>query len=166
VTRFRPCVDFVIDRLEGGGRLVTDQGGLTRWGISRKAHPNVDIANLTRDGACSIYLSDYWGPNNCALLPAGLDLLVFAAVVNTSALKVIRLLQGVLRVPEDGIMGARTLGKAKHHLFQQDLRAAFAEVLLQRYERIAREDPATHGSSLHGWRLRVLRTLDEAGRQA
>ena len=47
-------------RWEGG--KTTDTGGFTNFGISSKAYPNLDIANLTRDGAEEIYRRDYWNP--------------------------------------------------------------------------------------------------------
>lgn len=37
-----------------------DPGGETRYGISKRTHPNVDITNLTLDGAKAIYKHDYW----------------------------------------------------------------------------------------------------------
>ena len=55
----------VIER-EGGERLVNDPddpGGLTKWGISKRAHPDEDIANLTLDDAIRIYQDKYWKPS-------------------------------------------------------------------------------------------------------
>lgn len=37
-----------------------DPGGETKWGISKRAHPNVDIPNLTIDEAVAIYQQHYW----------------------------------------------------------------------------------------------------------
>jgi lysozyme family protein len=39
-----------------------DPGGETNWGISKRAYPNLDIKNLTRDDAIAIYQRDYWTP--------------------------------------------------------------------------------------------------------
>ena len=50
-------------RFEGGGELVddpNDAGGPTRWGISQRAYPDLDIKNLTKEGAKEIYRKDYW----------------------------------------------------------------------------------------------------------
>lgn len=55
----------ILMRLEGGGVLHTvagDPGGTTKWGISQRAHPDVNIAGLTREGAIGIYRDKYWGP--------------------------------------------------------------------------------------------------------
>ncbi len=37
-----------------------DKGGETKWGISKQAHPEVDIENLTYRDALHIYESQYW----------------------------------------------------------------------------------------------------------
>jgi len=37
-----------------------DPGGETKWGISKRANPDVDIKNLTRDQAVEIYKKRYW----------------------------------------------------------------------------------------------------------
>lgn len=37
-----------------------DPGGETKFGISKRAHPNEDIRNLTIDRAREIYKRDYW----------------------------------------------------------------------------------------------------------
>lgn len=39
-----------------------DPGGETRWGVSKKAHPKLDIKNLTYEQAKEIYAETYWKP--------------------------------------------------------------------------------------------------------
>ena len=39
-----------------------DPGGETKYGISRRAYPRVNIKALTLDGAKRIYERDYWAP--------------------------------------------------------------------------------------------------------
>lgn len=59
-----PAFDFAM-KLEGGGKLHTvegDPGGTTKWGISQRANPDVDIAALTREDAMEIYDRRYWAP--------------------------------------------------------------------------------------------------------
>lgn len=80
----------VIIRLEVGpfeatGGLVNDPddpGGLTKWGISKRAYPHLDIANLTRQQAEVIYFKDYWALLGCVALPWPLQLVHFDAGVN------------------------------------------------------------------------------------
>jgi len=51
-------------RWEGGlSDDAYDAGGLTKYGISQRAYPNLDIRNLTLEDAKRIYKRDYWYPN-------------------------------------------------------------------------------------------------------
>lgn len=39
-----------------------DSGGETKWGISKRSHPNTNIKALTYNDALNIYQSQYWNP--------------------------------------------------------------------------------------------------------
>lgn len=58
---FDKAVELVL-RHEGGYTpgLPDDPGGATNMGISQKAHPALDIPNLTRAQALEIYHHNYW----------------------------------------------------------------------------------------------------------
>ena len=59
---FNSLIDKII-QLEGGYvNNLADPGGETRYGISKKSYPAVDIKNLTLDKAKSIYYDSYWIP--------------------------------------------------------------------------------------------------------
>mgnify|MGYP003149201708 FL=1 len=48
---------------EGGAKITRDPddpGGLTKFGISKRSNPDVDIENLSEDDAVLIYLEKYW----------------------------------------------------------------------------------------------------------
>lgn len=54
--------------LEGGGTLHTvegDPGGMTKWGFSQRANPEVDIADLTKLDAMWLFEAKYWTPLWC-----------------------------------------------------------------------------------------------------
>lgn len=157
------AIGFVIDRLEGGAQLVTDSGGLTRFGISRKAHPTVDVEHLTREGALAIYARDYWAPVWGDEHEPGLALALFDAAVNQGVAVAIKQLQAVLGVAADGRMGPATVGAARRYLPASELRARYLELRLRTYEDLVRSKPV-YTQYLHGWRLRVMRVADEAGR--
>ena len=57
-----------------------DPGGETKYGISKKAYPKVDIKLLTLDGACDIFYRDYWPI--AASLDFPLNVCVFDCAVN------------------------------------------------------------------------------------
>ncbi|MBC7954058.1 MAG: hypothetical protein H7Z12_19850 [Rhodospirillaceae bacterium] len=70
---------------EGGSALTnraTDKGGQTRFGISKRSHPDVDVVNLTRDGALAIYRAKYFDTARVAELPTVLAKMVFDGAVN------------------------------------------------------------------------------------
>ena len=66
--RFERVVSATIEWETGGdkhGGLTmdpNDAGGTTKWGISQKAYPTLDIKNLTYKEAVDIYYSKYWNP--------------------------------------------------------------------------------------------------------
>ena len=89
-----------------------DAGGETKYGISKRAYPNEDIANLTLDRAKQIYKRDYWNRCKCDQLPDALSLAVFDFAVNSGVKKAITVLQQSLKVKADGIIGNQTIGAA------------------------------------------------------
>jgi lysozyme family protein len=92
-----------------GGAVGAGSCRGTKFGISAAAYPAVDIANLTVDMAKSIYQRDYWQPIAGDRLPAPLALLAFDAAVNSGVGRAARWLQLVSQVPQDGMIGPRTL---------------------------------------------------------
>src|SRR5689334_6646940 len=89
-----------------------DPGGLTRYGISKRAYPGEDIQNLTLERAKELYRRDYWAPIKGDELPNALGLCLFDMAVNSGPAQAIRTLQRAIDVPVDGIIGPGTLGKA------------------------------------------------------
>lgn len=59
-----------------------DPGGETRWGISKRAYPHLDIAQLTLEEAQAIYLRDYWTPCGCDAMSWERALCAFDCAVN------------------------------------------------------------------------------------
>ena len=125
----RKIIDHVIER-EGGERLVNDPddpGGLTKWGISKKSHPEKDIANLTKKDAITIYLKEYWIPSKAEHLPNELQDDYFDMVVNLGQRKAVKVLQEACnhkkaKLVVDGLIGKKTL-KASQLLEKNRLKA-------------------------------------------
>ena len=100
--------------VEGG--YVNDQkdpGGATKYGISQRSYPNVDIKNLTLDQAKAIYRADYWDKICGDDLPDPISHLVFDAAVNHGIDPASKMLQTALKIRMDGVIGQETLKAAK-----------------------------------------------------
>ena len=110
---FETAVAFVLEQEGGISNLAGDSGGLTKFGISRNNHPELDIAGLTKEQAIEIYRTDYWAKLCCNQLPNGLDLLVFDAAVNQGPACAAKMLQSVLKITEDSIVGPSTIESAR-----------------------------------------------------
>ena len=99
--------------LEGGFvDNPNDKGGATKYGISKKQYPDLDIENLTLDKAKEIYYRDYWDRYKCRFLPDSLSVALFDSVVNSNAKRMIKFLQQALGVTADGVIGNQTIGAA------------------------------------------------------
>lgn len=100
-----------------GGEAYTndprDPGGETKFGIAKRSHPDVDIANLTHDQAADIYRREYWTLCRCDELPPALALMVFDTAVNQGVAFASKTLQRALKVTADGHIGPQTLVAVK-----------------------------------------------------
>lgn len=101
-------VEFTLTEEGGLSDDPGDPGGLTKFGISQRAYPDVDIRNLTREGAIEIYHSDYWNPVRGDELPPGVDLMVFDMGVNAGVARSVKILQRCIGVNDDGVIGGET----------------------------------------------------------
>lgn len=106
--------DQVFDKLishEGGYvNDPRDPGGETKYGISKRSYPALDIRALTLADAKAIYRRDYWERAQCDKMPPDLAFDVFDAAVNSGIGQAIRWLQRALGVADDGYVGPLTIG--------------------------------------------------------
>lgn len=89
-----------------------DPGGETKYGISKRSYPHVDIMSLTWGQAAGIYKRDYWDAVRGDDLPAGLDLVAFDGAVNSGVSRGSKWVQSALGVDQDGRIGPVTLRAA------------------------------------------------------
>lgn len=66
-----------------GGKIGSGELKGTKFGISAKAYPNLDIKNLTFEAAKAIYLSDYWNKAKCDKFPWPMNAAVFDFAVQS-----------------------------------------------------------------------------------
>lgn len=90
-----------------------DPGGETKFGISKNAYPNVNIAALTRDDAMAIYFRDYWTALQLDNLASMIAFQVFDAAVNHGLKVAVILLQSAVGATVDGSLGPATITAAK-----------------------------------------------------
>ena len=105
---------YMLMKIEGG--LVDDKrdkGGLTKYGISQKAFPNLKIVDITLDQAKEIYRKHYWDACQCDDLPPSFDIAVFDSAVNQGPKPAVLMLQKALKIKDDGIIGEKTINACK-----------------------------------------------------
>ena len=97
--------------LEGGySNNPADPGLETKYGISKRSYPAVDIKSLTLEQAQAIYRRDYWQAASCERMPPKIAIAVFDAAVHHGPKTAVKLLQRALRVADDGEYGRITHG--------------------------------------------------------
>jgi lysozyme family protein len=108
--QFESILAFIL-KWEGGDTVThdpRDSGGVTKFGISQKAYPELDIESLTLEQAKAIYKRDYydniWGDS----LPYSIALVVTDFAVNAGLRRAVKALQRLVEVDVDGVFGIDT----------------------------------------------------------
>lgn len=81
-TGFDDAIGPLLAREGGFVDNPADRGGATKFGISQRAHPGLDIANLTEADARAIYRREYWDGIGADKLPPAMRELAFDSAVN------------------------------------------------------------------------------------
>jgi lysozyme family protein len=146
----------VILRHEGGYvNDPDDPGGETKFGISKRAFPDVDIKNLTEDQAKKIYFDRYWEPLNLHLLQnEELKLNVFDHGVNAGRGRAVRMLQEILECKKDGVLGPVTARAANS---DTEIVDKYKQSRIKYYRGVATSRPQLK-KFLRGWLNRVEST--------
>lgn len=116
--RFQRAIEIVLAHEGNYSNDPADPGGETKYGISKRSYPNLDIAALTRDQAIEIYRRDWWDRLRLGeIADPDLAAKVLDLAVNVGAGTGIMLLQRALTaagqpVEVDGVMGPQTLAAA------------------------------------------------------
>lgn len=149
---------------EGGAKITDDPkdpGGLTKYGISKKAYPSLDIRNLTEAEAIAIYKRDYWDKIQGDRLPYNIAYTIFNYAVNRGVRVAVKYAQKVVGLSEDGVMGIKTVTA----IIQKGEKAFLEQYLAlakQGYEHLVARNPAL-AVFLKGWNNRVDHISDYVG---
>ena len=159
---FDRAVTFVLAHEGGYINSPADPGGETKYGISARAYPGVDIANLTLNAARDIYRRDYWTPLAGDEMPDQLALVLFDSAVNRGLKRTSKWLQCALNrinpdkpgLAEDGVLGPATGAACRLALERGRLNVLVLVILALRLRHYAdlRHSQAVH---LGGWMIRV-----------
>ena len=109
MTPFEQAFVMVVNTEGGYTDNKSDPGGRTKFGISQRSYPALDIAALTLDDAKAIYERDFWSRIRGDEMPPPLAFLTFDAAVNNGVGRSVRWLQTALGVVADGVIGPATL---------------------------------------------------------
>lgn len=161
---WQTCLDWVLEREGGYVDNPRDPGGVTNMGITIETLSRylgrqatvVDMHVMTRQLAGEIYYHDYWHANRCDEMPPGVNLIMLDCVVMSSPVTVRKWLQAAVLVPQDGVLGPKTMEALAHcrpGLVVQSMTA----YRLQHYQSLPTWD--TFG---RGWTARIDATHDRA----
>jgi lysozyme family protein len=153
---FNFFIDHLLD-LEGGYvNHPSDPGGETKYGISKRAYPDLDIKNLTREEAADIYERDYFTKNRLHELHPAISVIVFDCAVNQGSKRAIKFLQKSCGATVDGVIGPQTVSMAN----SCDAQSLLTEIAARRalhYAKLSTFD--TFGK---GWMRRLMATTVDA----
>ena len=108
IARFDAAFKALIDHEGGYVNHPKDPGGETRFGITKRSYPHLNIRDLTLDDARAIYRRDFWDRLQCDALPLAARFQVFDAAVNSGPGNAVRWLQAAAGVAQDGHVGPVT----------------------------------------------------------
>jgi len=106
--KFIRCIDKLLDNEGGYVNLPSDPGGETKFGISKRSYPHLNIKELTREQAVGIYWTDFWQEAGCEVYHEANCFDMLDAAVNHGIPRAKKLLQQALGVVPDGVIGRFT----------------------------------------------------------
>lgn len=152
-----------------GGPLVTnydwDPGGTTKYGITQKYNPEVDVPNLTEKEAIDVYYRKYWKPLRLGEVSSKyVAAEIFDTAVNMGLVPATKIAQEAVNLLEaaqvlvvDGRLGPITLGQlnAIGDRYEKALVVSLNLVQGMYYIRIIKSNPALGGKVAKGWMKRL-----------
>lgn len=157
IERFNKLVTIILKN-EGGDKVTNDSddpGGVTKYGISKKYNPEIDIKNLTEEQAKQIYAKKYY-------IPCGADdvnddelaLNLFDSAVNPGLGWASKTIQRLVNVDVDGIVGNNTIEAINNYFDKKGLIAMF-KIFRKDYYRNRVKVKQSNKKYINGWLRRV-----------
>ena len=143
MANFETAVNSLFQEEGGYVNDKADAGGETKYGISKRSYPNLDIKNLTISDAGNIYKRDFWLPNRYASInDQTVATKVLSMAVNMGSINANILLQRSCNecgemVVADGVIGPVTLaainrldGKILLEVYRQKCREYYYKIVM------------------------------------
>ena len=157
------CFDLAFEKsLAHEGGYVNDpldRGGETKYGITKRTYPTLDIAALTVNDAKRIYKQDWWDKyglhiiNSCEVAMKFFDTIINTGFRNGSVILQNALLACGEKVIVDGWAGTKTYA-AVNRVNPEVLLAAFRAEQANYYKRIVMRNPSQK-RYIRGWLRRA-----------
>lgn len=152
MTLFSSAVAITLQHEGGYVDNPNDKGGPTNFGITQSDMPGVDMKTLTIERATTFYYQRYWNALYAQINDQAVCTKLFDMGVLFSVKTAVRLLQGVLEVPQDEVFGLGTL--AALNGAPASLLPLYRVRLLIHARWIVSQD-ATQAEFLDGWDNRI-----------
>lgn len=154
--QFNGYIERILKHEGGYVNHPTDPGGETKYGISKRTYPTVDIRNLSRESAKQIYYRDFWLPLQAWELPNEFAFQALDAAVNHGHDNALRWIQRAVGVADDGRVGPTTLSGIRN-TSPEDLVLGFNAERLEFYTKLS-----TFNTFGRGWVRRIADNLRHA----
>ena len=115
---FDKIIEKVLEHEGGYVNDPNDLGGETKYGVTKRFYPDVDIKNLTIEQAKEIYKRDYWDKNRVESLPRELWYIFFDMCINMGRGTAVKILQRAANskgrnIGVDGGLGPATINAVR-----------------------------------------------------
>ena len=121
-SNYDQSLHWVLQHEGGFSDHKADPGGATNRGITQKTYdafragsgkPKQSVREIGEDEVMQIYREQYAKPVWFDRLPAGVDYALFDFAVNSGVSRAVKMIQGIVGVRQDGIMGNQTLSAVR-----------------------------------------------------
>lgn len=142
-----------------------DSGGLTKFGISQKSYPNLDIAKITQEEAADIYRNDFYNSLKIEMIKdEKIAYEVFDYAVNGGITSSAIALQASLhylgsKIVIDGEVGLKTISECNSYKDQSLLLYVLTSFRMHKYFNICDKWPKNL-EFFEGWARRTRRCLN------
>lgn len=109
---FEEAIKIILQHEGGYVNHPNDKGGETKYGITKRRYPDLDIKNLTKAKAIELYKRDFWDSSRIEVYPDIIRLQMFDMSVNMGPKSAVKVLQRALNRLGYDFLGTGTLGPA------------------------------------------------------